>query len=95
MVSWGNQTVTHIIPLSSEHIPNSENAFIKIQGGIESVILDGAEGFLNFVSGCGEQSMSLLAIDILAYQNLLKKDGITTDQLFESETMVTQGIQHE
>ncbi len=90
-----NQTVTHIIPLSSERISNSENAFIKIQGGMESVILDGAEGFLNFVSGCGEQSMSLLAIDILAYQNLLKKDGITTDQLFESETMVTQGIQHE
>ena len=90
-----NQTVTHIIPLSSKRIPNSENAFIKIQGGMESVILDGAEGFLNFVSGCGEQSMSLLAIDILAYQNLLKKEGITTDQLFESETMVTQGIQHE
>lgn len=90
-----NQTVTHVIPLSSERIPNSENAFIKIQGGMESVILDGAEGFLNFVSGCGEQSMSLLAIDILAYQNLLKKEGITTDQLFKSETMITQGIQHE
>jgi len=90
-----NQTVIHSFWLNPDGIPNSENAFVKLQGGMQSIIVDGAEGFIHFVSGCGEQSMSMLSVDILAYQNMLKKEGITDEQLFEYESMITQGIQHE
>ncbi|KAA0003599.1 MAG: hypothetical protein FE048_01240 [Thermoplasmata archaeon] len=90
-----NQTVIHSFWLNPDRIPYSENAFVKLQGGMQSIIVDGAEGFIHFVSGCGEQSMSMLSIDILAYQNMLKKEGITDEQLFEYENMIIQGIQHE
>lgn len=89
-----NQSVESVIELDDERIPFSENAYVKIQGGMESVLIDGAEGYINFVSGCGEQSMSTLSVDILAFQNLQKK-GLTDEKMFEYETIVTQGIQHE
>ncbi len=90
-----NQTIAHSFLLYPERIPHSENAFVKLQGGMQSIIIDGAEGFIHFVSGCGEQSMSMLSVDILAYQNVIKKEGVTDEQLFAYETMITQGIQHE
>jgi len=90
-----NQSVIHSFLLNPDRVPNSEDAFVKLQGGMQSIIVDGAEGFIHFVSGCGEQSMSMLSVDILAYQNMLKKEGITDEQLFEYESMITQGIQHE
>lgn len=89
------QTVMKNLILLPNRVPESEDAFVKIQGGMESVILDGAEGFMHFVSGCGEQSLSRLSVDILAYQNLMKKKGITEEQMFKYENMITQGIQHE
>jgi CD109 antigen len=82
------------IELDPERVENSENAFVKLQGGMEAVALDGAENYIHFVSGCGEQSMSTLSIDILAYATVQNMDG-TVEKLFEYETMVNQGIQHE
>ncbi len=90
-----DQTVKTDLILLPNRVPQSENTFVKIQGGMESVILDGAEGFIHFVSGCGEQSLSMLSVDILAYQNLLNKEGVTEEQMFKYENMITQGIQHE
>jgi hypothetical protein len=89
-----NQTVSVEIELDPQRVENSENAYIKLQGGMEAVTLDGAETFIRFVSGCGEQSMSTLSIDILAFDTVQNMEG-TDEQLFEFETIVNQGIQHE
>ncbi|UCH90216.1 MAG: hypothetical protein JSV49_06150, partial [Thermoplasmata archaeon] len=89
-----NQSMNATITLLDERIPNSEDAYIKLQGGIEAITLDGAENYIQFVSGCGEQSTSKLAVNIAAYNNLLKGD-ITDEQMFEFENMMTQGIEHE
>ncbi|PJB21832.1 MAG: hypothetical protein CO114_03245 [Euryarchaeota archaeon CG_4_9_14_3_um_filter_38_12] len=87
-----NQTVNITINLSDERVPKSENAYVILQGGMDAVVLDGAEKYIRFVSGCGEQSMSTLAIDILAFNITLNG---TDEKLFEYENIVTQGIQHE
>ncbi len=89
-----NQSVSTEIELDLQRVENSENAYVKLQGGMEAVTLDGAETYIRFVSGCGEQSMSTLSIDILAFDTVQKMDG-TDEQLFEFETIVNQGIQHE
>ncbi|UCG68316.1 MAG: hypothetical protein JSV09_10910 [Thermoplasmata archaeon] len=89
-----NQSVTVDIELDSQRVENSENAYVKLQGGMEAVTLDGAETYIRFVSGCGEQSMSTLSIDILAFDTVQNMEG-TDEQLFEFETIVNQGIQHE
>ncbi len=90
-----NQTKTETITLTEGRVPGSENAFVKLQAGMEAVLLDGAESFIRFVSGCGEQSMSTLNIDILAFDTVQKLDTATEEKMFEYETIVTQGIQHE
>ncbi|MEM4293107.1 MAG: alpha-2-macroglobulin family protein [Thermoplasmata archaeon] len=89
-----NGSKEHVINFSAERIENSERLFAKLQTGIEAVVIDGAEEYIHFVSGCGEQSMSTLSIDILAYR-AAKKSLQSTGKLFEYEMMVTQGIQHE
>lgn len=87
-----NQTANVTIEFSDDRVPKSENAYVVLQGGMDAVVLDGAEKYIRFVSGCGEQSMSTLAINILAFNITLNG---TDEQLFEYENMVTQGIQHE
>lgn len=82
-----------LVPLQNR-IPNSEDAFLKLQGGIEAITLDGAEDYIQFVSGCGEQSTSRLSVDIAAYRNLMKGD-IVDEKLLEHEITINQGIQHE
>jgi uncharacterized protein YfaS (alpha-2-macroglobulin family) len=89
-----DDSTTVDIELDSQRVENSENAYVKLQGGMEAVTLDGAEAYIRFVSGCGEQSMSTLSIDILAYDTVLNMDG-TDEKLFEYENIVNQGIQHE
>ncbi|MBN1540153.1 MAG: hypothetical protein JW939_08420, partial [Candidatus Thermoplasmatota archaeon] len=49
---------------------------------------------IQFVSGCGEQSMSTLSVDILAYDQAQEGD-IMAEDLLRFEQMCTQGIQHE
>jgi CD109 antigen len=83
-----------VIEQNPRRVEGSENAYVKLQGGMEAVTLDGAESFIRFVSGCGEQSMSTLSIDILAFDTVQNMDG-THEKLFEFETIVNQGIQHE
>jgi hypothetical protein len=90
-----NHSATEAITLSKERVPGSEDVFVKLQGGMEAVVLDGAEQFIRFVSGCGEQSMSTLNIDILAFDTVQKVGTATEEKMFEYETIVTQGIQHE
>ncbi|MCK5561761.1 MAG: hypothetical protein KAJ51_14255, partial [Thermoplasmata archaeon] len=90
-----DQTTEVELTLSPDRVPNSENAYIKLQGGMEAVILDGAETFIHFVSGCGEQSMSTLNIDILAFDVVQSLGTATEEKMFEYESIVTQGIQHE
>jgi CD109 antigen len=90
-----NQTIKETIIKSSDRVADSENAFIKLQGGMEAVLLDGAETFIRHVSGCGEQSMSSLNIDILAFDTVQKLGTATEEKMFEYEHIVTQGIQHE
>jgi CD109 antigen len=82
------------LELISNRIENSENVYVKLQGGMEAIALDGAEDFIRFVSGCGEQSTSRLSVDIAAYKNLLE-GGVTDEKLFKFETIINQGIQHE
>jgi hypothetical protein len=89
-----NDSISVNIDLNPQRVESSENAYVKLQGGMEAVTLDGAETYIRFVSGCGEQSMSTLAIDILAFDTVQKMDG-TDEKLFEYENIVNQGIQHE
>ena len=88
-----NMTVSHSVELANDRIPNSENAYLKFQGSMDAVAIEGAEQYIRFVSGCGEQSMSLLSIDVLAYS--VVKDSGSSEKLFEYEMICTQGIQHE
>jgi hypothetical protein len=89
-----DDSTTVDIKLDLQRVENSENAFVKLQGGMEAVTLDGADSYIRFVSGCGEQSMSTLSINILAYDTVQQMDG-TNEKLFEYETITNQGIQHE
>jgi len=88
-----NVTVNETVELSLDRIKNSENAYLKLQGSMGAVTVEGAEEYIHFVSGCGEQSMSTLSIDILAYA-IVKESG-SSEKLFEYEMITTQGIQHE
>ena len=89
--SYANYTLT----LEPDRIEGGETSWVKLQGGVEAVLLEGVEAFINFVSGCGEQSLSTLSIDILAYATVVKMETAPPEKLFEYESMVNQGIQHE
>ncbi|TET89413.1 MAG: hypothetical protein E3J35_09915 [Methanomassiliicoccales archaeon] len=89
-----SDSVTESITLSSSGIPGTEVAYVKLQPGMESVVVDGAEKYIVFVSGCGEQSTSRLSVDVAAYKHLLES-GLTDEQMAKYEQIVTQGIQHE
>jgi len=92
-LSGGNST-THELALVPELIANSTNAWVKLQGGVEAAIIDGAEGFINYVSGCGEQSLSTLSIDVLAFRSVRGGD-LDEAKLMQLEAIVNQGITHE
>jgi hypothetical protein len=89
-----NGSATETLILDPTRIEDSENAWVKIQGGVEAVLLEGVDAFIQFVTGCGEQSLSMLSIDILAYDTV-KKLGSAPEKLFKYESIVNQGIQHE
>jgi hypothetical protein len=82
------------IVLAPDRVPGSENAYVKLQASVEAVTVDGAENYISFVDGCGEQSMSRLDIDVLAFR-AVSKTSVSTERMARYETMVTQGIQHE
>jgi uncharacterized protein YfaS (alpha-2-macroglobulin family) len=90
-----NTSVAELLfALDANRIAGSENAYLKLQSSLESIIIDGAEGFIHVVSGCGEQSTSSLSVDILAYQNYLK--GRTDpENLTYYQDILNKGIQHE
>jgi hypothetical protein len=89
-----NDTSTEHITLDPTGIPGTEVAYVKLQPGIESVLIDGAEKYIIFVSGCGEQSTSRLSVDVAAFKHLMET-GITDEQMAKYEQILTQGIQHE
>jgi hypothetical protein len=89
-----DSSATETVELLPDRVPNSEDAYVKLQGGMEAVVMDGAENFIKFVSGCGEQSTSKLSVNIAAFKNLLKGD-VTDEQMFKYENLINQGIQHE
>lgn len=89
-----NSTVNRTLVLDPSAIEGSENAWVKLQGGVNAVLLEGVDAFIQFVTGCGEQSLSLLSIDILAYDTV-RGGGAAPEKLFEYETIVNQGIMHE
>jgi CD109 antigen len=89
-----NNSVTEELVLYPDRIEGSENAWVKIQGGVDAVFLEGVDEFIRHVSGCGEQSLSMLSIDILAYDTVMRI-GATPEKMFEYESIVNQGIQHE
>ena len=89
-----NASVTTTIELDPNRIPDSQNAYVKLQASMEAVTVDGADQYIEYVSGCGEQSMSRLDIDVLAFA-ALNKSSVPAEKMAGYETMVTQGIQHE
>lgn len=89
-----DDSVSERITLDSSGIPGTEVAYLKLQPGMESVIVDGAEKFIVFVSGCGEQSTSRLSVNVAAYKHLMES-GMTDEQMAKYEQLITQGIQHE
>lgn len=88
---------SYAIALPPDRVPSSEDAWIKIQAGREAIVLDGAESFIRFVSGCGEQSLSLLDVNVLAFANLRagRGDALPAERELELESIVTQGLAHE
>jgi hypothetical protein len=86
--------ISHVLNLHPDLIPNSENTWVKVQGGVEAAVIEGAESFIHYVSGCGEQSLSTLSIDVLAFQTV-REGELDEARLLEFETIVTQGINHE
>ena len=80
--------------LDGNRIAGSENAYLKLQSSLESIIIDGADGFIHVVSGCGEQSTSSLSVDILAYQNYIKGRPDPAN-LTVYQDIINRGIQHE
>lgn len=89
-----NDSVVETLWLYADRIEGSENAWVKIQGGIDAVFLEGVDEFIRHVSGCGEQSLSMLSIDILAYDTVMRI-GASPEKMFEYESIVNQGVQHE
>ncbi len=88
-----DMTVETTIEMDPLRVPGSEMAYIKLQGSMNAVAMDGAEEYIHYVSGCGEQSMSTLAMDVIAYR--LLDDSIGDDKKREYEEIVVQGILHE
>ncbi|UCC92670.1 MAG: hypothetical protein JSW25_08395, partial [Thermoplasmata archaeon] len=86
--------VDYNLTLVPELIENSENAWVKLQGGVEAAVLEGAESYIHYVSGCGEQSMSTLSIDVLAFRTV-REGELDEARLLELEMIVNQGIIHE
>ncbi len=86
--------ISHVLDLHPDLIPNSENTWVKVQGGVEAAVIEGAESFIHYVSGCGEQSLSTLSIDVLAFRTV-REGELDEARLLEFETIVTQGINHE
>jgi len=80
--------------LDARRVAASEVAYLKLQSSVESIILDGAQGFINVVSGCGEQSTSGLAVDILAFQNYMKGKTDAANVTRYTD-ILNKGIQHE
>ena len=89
-----NGTITETLTLYPKRIEGSENAWVKLQGSVDAVLLEGVDSFIQFVTGCGEQSLSMLSIDILAYDTV-NRLGTSPEKLFEYESMVNQGLMHE
>ena len=87
-------SLEHTFAVLPEMVPNSQNAWVKLQGGIEAVVMEGAESYIHMVSGCGEQSMSGLSVDVLAFL-AARQGGLAEDQLIRLEAIVNQGIQYE
>ncbi len=77
-----------------DHVPGSQKAYVKLYGSMDAITLDSAEGFIHQVSGCGEQSMSTLSINVLAF-NIASNSEHPPENMEEYESIVTQGIQHE
>ena len=86
--------ISYDLTLLPELIENSENAWVKLQGGVEAAVLEGADSYIHFVSGCGEQSMSTLSVDVLAFRTVREGD-LDEAKLLELEMIVNQGINHE
>jgi hypothetical protein len=89
-----NASVSTTIELDPNRVPDSQNAYVKLQASMEAVTVDGADQYIQYVSGCGEQSMSGLDIDVLAFA-AMNKSSVPAEKIAGYETMVTQGIQHE
>jgi hypothetical protein len=89
-----DDVATKQIQLDPTGIPGTEVAYVKLQPSAESVIIDGAEKYIVFVSGCGEQSTSRLSVDVAAFKHLMET-GITDEQMAKYEQILTQGVQHE
>jgi len=87
-------SVSKTLYLEDDRIEGSENAWVKIQGGVDAVLLEGVDEFIRHVSGCGEQSLSVLSIDILAYATVMEL-GTSPENMFKYESIVNQGLQHE
>ncbi|MDG6220309.1 MAG: alpha-2-macroglobulin family protein, partial [Candidatus Thermoplasmatota archaeon] len=75
-------------------IAGSEELYVKLQAGITAITVDGADQFIQHVYGCGEQSLSTLSIDILAFRHI-KDSTLSSSRLSEFEDIVKKGIQHE
>jgi uncharacterized protein YfaS (alpha-2-macroglobulin family) len=86
--------VDYTLSMNPALIENSENAWVKLQGGVEAAVLEGADSYIHYVSGCGEQSMSTLSIDVLAFRTVREGD-LSAERLLELEMIVNQGIIHE
>ncbi len=86
--------VTFDLEMLPELIENSENAWVKLQGGVEAAIIEGAENYIHYVSGCGEQSLSTLSIDVLAFRTV-REGGLDEAKLLEYEVITNQGIIYE
>ncbi|MFQ6128432.1 MAG: alpha-2-macroglobulin family protein [Thermoplasmata archaeon] len=85
---------TVMFSLNPNRVPESETAIVKVQAGVTSFFLDGAESYIVFVSGCGEQSTSRLSVDAAAYKHLLD-GGKSPEELAPYEQTIIEGIQHE
>ena len=89
----GTESKTVNLVLRDDRIPGTESALVRLQPSMNAVILDGADNYIHYVSGCGEQSMSTLNIDVLAFR--LVAAGTSEERMLEVEGIVNQGIQHE
>ncbi len=86
-------SVSLAVNLSEDRVPGSEVAYVKLQGSMNAVALDGAEEYIQYVSGCGEQSLSTLSMDVLAYRML--DPSLGNDRRRQYEQIVVQGLLHE